>query len=189
MKDDLELQMDDARSDGRVYSPKRRGGGSGSSRYLRILVIVFLVLIFAGGILYFLGRQPSSSGVEPLQSKVIALEQRIVGLEKQIAELRGKIITPGPDLALLQRVDALSQKVEALEKQKPPALEPKAKPLTPPKPTASVEKRYHTVQKGETLYGISKKYGINVEELRKLNDLSASQSLRTGQKILVSPGR
>ncbi len=189
MKDDPELQVDDAWSEGRAYSPKRRGGGSGSSRYLRILAIVFLVLIFAGGILYFLGRQPGSSGVEPLQSKVIALEQRIVGLEKQIAELRGKISTPGPDLALLQRVDALSQKVEGLEKQKPPAPEPKAKPPTAPKPAASVEKKYHTVQKGETLYGISKKYGISVEELRKLNNLSKDPSLHTGQKLLVSSGR
>ena len=189
MKDDLELQMDDARSDGRVYSPKRRGGGTGSNGYLRILLVVFLVLILAGGILYFLGRQPASSGVEPLQSKVIGLEQRIVGLEKQVAELRGKIITPGPDLALLQRVDALSQKVEALQKPKPSVSEPKAKPPTPPKPTASVEKKYHTVQKGETLYGISKKYGIGVEELRKLNNLSKDPSLRTGQKLLVSPGR
>ena len=189
MKDDPELQMDDGWSEGRAYSPKRRGGGTGSNGYLRILLVVFLVLILAGGILYFLGRQPASSGAEPLQSKVIGLEQRIVGLEKQIAELRGKIITPGPDLALLQRVDALSQKVEALQKQKPPASEPKAKPPTPPKPTASVEKKYHTVQKGETLYGISKKYGIGVEELRKLNNLSKDPSLRTGQKLLVSPGR
>ena len=189
MKDDSELQMDDSWSEGRAYSPKRRGGGSGSSRYLRILAIVFLVLIIAGGILYFLGRQPVSSGVSPLQSKVIALEQRIVGLEKQIAELQGKIKTPAPDLALLQRVDALSQKVEGLEKQKPSAPEPKAKPSTPQKPAASVEKKYHTVQKGETLYGISKKYGISVEELRKLNNLSKDPSLRTGQKLLVSSGR
>ena len=188
MKDDPELEMDDAWSEGRTYSPKRRGGESGSSRYLRILAIVFLVLIFAGGILYFLGRQPASSGVGPLQSKVMALEQRIAGLEKQIAELQGKITTSGPDLALLQRVDALTQKVEALEKQKPPTSEPKAKPPTPSKPTASAEKKYHTVQKGETLYAISKKYGISVEELRKLNNLSKDPSLRTGQKLLVSPG-
>jgi len=189
MKDDPELQMDDAWSDGRAYSPKRRGSGSGSSRYLRILLIVILVLIFAGGILYFLGRQPTTGEVGPLQSKVVTLEQRIAGLEKRIAELQGKITTPAPDLALLQRVDALSQKVEVLEKQKSPAAEPKAKPLTPSKPAASAEKKYHTVQKGETLYGISKKYGISVEELRKLNNLSKDPSLRTGQKLLVSPGR
>jgi membrane-bound lytic murein transglycosylase D len=124
-----------------------------------------------------------------LQSKVFVLEQKIAGLEKQLAELRGKIGTPGPDPALLQRVDALTQKVEALEKQKLPAGESKAKPSAAPKPAAPTEKKYHTVQKGETLYGISKKYGIGVEELRKLNNLSAGQSLRTGQKLVVSPGR
>jgi LysM repeat protein len=189
MKDDPDLQMDDAWSDGRAYSPKRRGGGSGSSRYLRILLIVILVLIFAGGILYFLGRQPTSSEVGPLQSKVVALEQRIAGLEKRIAELQGKMSTPAPDLGLLQRVDSLTQKVDALEKHKQPIAELKAKPPTPSKPAASAEKKYHTVQKGETLYGISKKYGISVEELRKLNNLSKTSSLRTGQKLLVSPER
>ena len=189
MNDDPELQVDDAWSDGHVYSPKRRGSGSGSSGYLRILLVVLLGVIIAGGILYFLNRQPTTTEVGPLQSKVVVLEQRIAGLEKQIAELYGKISTPSPDPALLQRVEALSRKMEVLEKQKPPAAEPKAKPPTRSKPATSAEKKYHTVQKGETLYGISKKYGISVEELRKLNDLSASQSLRTGQKILVSPGR
>lgn len=184
MKEDPELETEDVWSEGRAYSPKRRGGGSGSSRYLRVLVVVILVLIFAGGILYFLGRQPTGSEGGPLQSKVIALEQRIAGLEKQITELHGKISSSGPDPTLLQRVDALWQKVEALEKQ--PTAEPKAKSPAPPKPTASTEKKYHTVKKGETLYRISRKYGISVEELRKLNNLSKDLSLRAGQKLLVS---
>jgi membrane-bound lytic murein transglycosylase D len=86
-------------------------------------------------------------------------------------------------------VDALAQKVEALEKQKHPTAESKAKPSPPSKPAVSTKKEYHTVQKGETLYRISKKNGISIEELRKLNNLSADQPLRTGQKLLVSPGR
>jgi len=185
MKEDPELETNDAWSEGRAYSPKRRGGESGSSRYLRVLLVVILVLIFAGGIFYFLGRRPTGSEAGPRQSKVIALEQRIAGLEKQIAELHGKISSSGQDPALLQRVDALWQKVEALEKQ--PTAEPKAKSPTPPKPTASSQKKYHTVQKGETLYGISKKYGIKAEELRKLNNLPKDPLLRTGQKLLISP--
>jgi LysM repeat protein len=116
-----------------------------------------------------------------------ALEQKIAGLEKQLAELQGKISTLGQDPALLQRVDALAKKVEALEKQKQPTAESKAKPSPSPKPAVSTEKQYHTVQKGESLFGISKKYGISVEELRKQNNLSADQPLRTGQKLLVSP--
>jgi len=189
MKDDPELQIDDSWSDDNPYPPKRRRIESGSSKSLRILVVILLVLIIAGGILYFLGKRSTGGDVGPLQSKVIALEQRIAGLEKQLADLQGKISTSGPDPALLQRVDALAQKVEALERQKQPTADSKAKPSAPSKPAVSTEKQYHTVQKGETLYWISKKYGVSVEELRKLNNLSADQRLRTGQKLLVSPGR
>jgi LysM repeat protein len=189
MKEDRELETDDAWSEGRAYSPKRRGGESGSGRYLRVLLVVILVLIVAGGIFYFLGKRRIGSGAVPLQSKVIALEQRIAGLERQIAELHGKISSSGQDPALLQRVDALWQKVDALEKQKQPAAEAKAKPATPPKSIAASEKKYHTVQKGETLYGISRKYGIREEELRKLNNLAKDPMLRIGQKLLISPER
>lgn len=189
MKDDPELQVDEAWSDDSIYSPKRRRIGSVNGKPLRILLVILLVFVVAGGIFYFLSKRPTGGETSPLQSKMFVLEQKIAGLEKQLAELQGKIGTQGPDPALVQRVDALAQKVEALEKQKPPIAEPKAKPSTAPKPAASAEKKYHTVQKGDTLYGISKKYGIGVEELRKLNNLSAGQSLRTGQKLVVSPGR
>ena len=188
MKDDSELQMDDA-DDSTTYSPKRRRIGSGNSKSLRILLGVILVLIFAGGIFYFLSKRPTGGEANPLQFKVTALEEKIAGLEKQLAELQGKVSTSGPDPALIHRVDALAQKVETLEKRKQPTAESKIKPSRSSKPTVSTQKRYHTVQKGETLSGISRKYRISLEELRKLNNLSTDQPLRTGQKLLVSPRR
>jgi len=187
MKDDSELQMDDPLVDDSTYSPKRRRTGSDKSKFLRIVIGVILVLIFFGGILYFLGKRPTNREASPLQLRVTALEQKIAGLEKQLAELQGKMSTPGPDPALVQRVDDLAKKVEALEKPKQPTTESKPKPSASSKPAVSSEKQYHTVQKGESLYGISKKYGISVEELRKQNNLSADQPLRVGQKLLVSP--
>ena len=190
MKNDSELQMNDALSDGSTYSPKRRRIGFGNIKSRRILLGVLLILIYVGGILYFfLSKRPTGGEATPLESKVTALEQRIAGLEKQIAELQVKISTSFPDPALLQRMDVLAQKVETLEKQKQPIAESKAKPSVPLKPAVSTKKQYHTVQKGETLYWISKKYRISVEELQKLNNLSADQPLRIGQKLLVSPGR
>ena len=189
MKDDPELQMNDAPTDDATYSPKRRRIGSSNSKSLRILLGILLVFIFAGGILYFLSKRPTGGEASPLQSKVTALEQKIAGLEKQLVELQEKINTSGPDPALLQRMDALAQKVEALEKQKQSTVESKAKPSAPSKSAVSTGKQYHTVRKGETLYRISKKYRISVEELRKLNKLSGDQPLRTGKKLLVSPGR
>ena len=203
MKDDPKVQTDDSWSDNTPYSPKRRRLESANSKSLRTPLVILLVLVFVGGIAYFLYRQPTGGETNPLESKVTALEQKLAGLEKRITELQGKTSAPVPDSALLQRVEALTKKVELLEKQKQPAVESKAK-LSPPskpeveskakpspsqKPAASSEKQYHTVQKGETVYRISKKYNISVEELQKLNNLSPGQALQTGQKLLVSPQR
>jgi len=189
MKDDPELQINDAWTGNSTYSPKRRGIGSGMSKSLRMILGILLIFVFVGSILYLLSKLRTGGEPSPLQLRVTALEQKITGLEKQLGELQGKVSTSGPDPALLQRVDVIAQKVEALEKQKQSTAEPKAKPSTAPKPAVSTEKQYHTVQKGDTLYRISKKYGISVKDLRKLNNLSGDQSLRTGQKLLVSPGR
>jgi len=43
----------------------------------------------------------------------------------------------------------------------------------------------YTVQKGETWFGISKKYGISVADLQKLNGVDANSSLKVGQKLKV----
>ncbi len=42
----------------------------------------------------------------------------------------------------------------------------------------------HTVQKGETLYSIAKKYGLGVDELKLLNKLS-SDSINPGQVLII----
>ncbi len=189
MKNDPELQIDDDWSDEHTDSPKRRRVGSGNSKFLQALLGILLVLLFTAVICYFLSKRPTGDKTSTLQSKVTALEQKMAGLETQLAELQGKISSLSPDPALLQRVDALAQKREALEKQKQPTAESKAKPSPSSSMPVSIEKQYHTVQNGETLYRISKKYGISVEELRKLNRLPPDQPLRAGQEILVSPGR
>ena len=43
----------------------------------------------------------------------------------------------------------------------------------------------YTVQKGETWFGISKKYGVSVADLQKLNGVSGDAALKVGQKIKV----
>ena len=189
MADDPKLKINDTYSENSTYSPKRGRIGYGNGKSLSILLIILLILFFAGGIIYFFNKGLTGDGANLLQLKVTSLEQRIAGLEQQLAELQGKNTTSGIDPALLQQVNALALKVESLEKKKQPTAESKAKPSPPSKQAVSTEKKYHTVQKGETLYWISKKYGISVEELRKRNNLSVDQPIRTGQKLLVSIGR
>lgn len=53
-------------------------------------------------------------------------------------------------------------------------------------PVASGAKT-HTVGKGETLFSLSRKYGLKVDELKNLNKLS-SNALALGQTLIVSAG-
>ena len=58
--------------------------------------------------------------------------------------------------------------------QVPPSLQAKPVPA-----------KVHTVTKGETIYSVSKKYGVTVTEIKQWNKL-ADANLRIGQKLVVS---
>ena len=47
------------------------------------------------------------------------------------------------------------------------------------------KRRYHTVRSGETLWGISRRYGLTVEELRSLNNLSLGGTIYPDKRLLV----
>ena len=170
MNEDPELQLNDTWSEENPRPARRKRAESDDNKRLPVLLGVILVLILLGGIVYFLGKGTSSNEPSPVELRVTALEQKIAALERQIAELQEKSTASRPAPLAVQK----------------PA--PAAAPLAS-KASASPDKRYHTVQKGETLSGIGAKYGITVEELRKLNNLPASKSVRAGQKLLVSNGR
>lgn len=44
---------------------------------------------------------------------------------------------------------------------------------------------FHTVQAGETLFSISKKYGITVEELKQWNGIGSTNLITVGQKLRI----
>ncbi len=189
--EDPELQRNYDSPKDRSYS-KRRGIRMGGNKRLPVLVGIALTLIFVAGIVYFITKRPTATdtkGEETLASKMAAIEQKVTGLEAQITELQGKSNKGATDPFLLHQVEALTKKVEALEKRgQQPGVESKTRPA-PPKPAVTSQKKYHTVQRGETLLKIGKKYGIAVEELRKLNNLSKGRSIKIGQKLLLSMER
>ncbi len=55
------------------------------------------------------------------------------------------------------------------------------------KPKAKSPSVHHTVKKGENLYRIGIKYGLKMDELRKLNKLGPDTSIYPGQKLRVKP--
>ena len=83
-----------------------------------------------------------------------------------------------------------------------PAPKPEPKPVTTPKPAPTTEKVRqvktvekatanptgkvtHKVQSGETLFAISRKYGVGVAEIKKLNKLTDT-NLQIGQTLIIS---
>ena len=48
----------------------------------------------------------------------------------------------------------------------------------------SQDQKIHTVEKGETLYSISKKYDISIEKIKELNNIT-NNAISIGQNILI----
>jgi LysM repeat protein len=72
-----------------------------------------------------------------------------------------------------------------VETKPTPVVAKKEEVVVAPKKETATNNKFHTVEKGETLYAISRKYNVPVEELIVLNNLS-STAINTGQRIIVS---
>jgi len=106
---------------------------------------------------------------EKLDSLTRNLNERLSHLEKDINEIKE---------------EAASGKKKA-EVSQPAAPTPTPPPRSPAKPGST---RVHTVAPGENLYRIALRYNLSVEELRRLNNMRADQSLQVGQKLKVGNG-
>lgn len=91
------------------------------------------------------------------------------------------------------RMDHLTMSLEALQKQINEKSRPQAQSTAPkaapenkkPVATPKSDIQYHLVVSGDTLYSISKRYGLTVEQLLKINRMDKSQVIMPGQKLIV----
>ncbi len=117
--------------------------------------------------------------IDPIKERVTRLETAFLVKFDSLTERMGKIETS---------ISQLKVKPVAVIPSK--ALPPKVKsrPVAPVKKAVKKEKKasvFHAVQKGETLYSISKKYNTSVAALRKLNNLSSTAKIYPGNNILI----
>ncbi|HNU85067.1 MAG: LysM domain-containing protein [Pseudomonadota bacterium] len=187
MPEDPEIRLMDAEEE--VYSPERRQSGPDKKKIGVIAAVGVAVLAVLGGIYLMLGSGGvSKEEARLMQTKLSAMEQKIVALEKQQAALQARLPAEGAEAALAGKIDTLAQRVETLEKRPVAAAAEKPKAAVKEKkekPAVSAGRKTHTVQKGETVFGISKKYGMKPAELRKLNNLGEDDPVRPGQKLVV----
>jgi len=118
--------------------------------------------------------------LDGITKKADSLENQIKGLKKSIANLQRS------SRSLKGQQGKLAKRIDRLQKMKTPVAPKTALSRTVKKRQDSqVKKRYHLVRRGETLSLIAKKYGISLNELRRLNNITKSR-IYPGQKILVS---
>jgi len=64
-------------------------------------------------------------------------------------------------------------------------VKPQPQPQPKPKTPAAVTKKTHIIKKKETLWSISKKYGVSVQSILSANPGIKSKDLNVGQKIVI----
>lgn len=78
-----------------------------------------------------------------------------------------------------QAISKAAQKAETTPKSEATEAAPAVKKETPGKT--------HTVKQGDTLYRISRRYNLSVDQLRQYNKLDPKASIYPGQKLKVTP--
>lgn len=72
-----------------------------------------------------------------------------------------------------------------IENPQPPVITEPQQPTTPTQPDPTPSGQYHTVVKGDTLWNISQRYGLTVDQLKQYNDLT-SNTISVGQRLRVN---
>jgi membrane-bound lytic murein transglycosylase MltF len=91
------------------------------------------------------------------------------------------------DLKRKKQLKALGVSTKAPSDKKKTIKKTKTNRSSEIKKSAKPTPRYHTVRSGETLYGISRKYGLTVKELTRLNRISTSTIIKPGDKLKIGP--
>lgn len=178
------------------------------SRSLMIAIVV--VVLFVLVLLFWSIPKPKRALNDP---RLAAMQTRIGQIEKRLNDIEGMLsgladlksgMSGTRDLAARldhveatysKRLDDVSQKIAELDKALKAASGKAAVKKTAPAHTRTAHKstrkkhtvRYHTVATGDTLYSLSRHYGLTVAKLRAINKLGAKSTIHPGQKLRVSP--
>ncbi|MBW2589271.1 MAG: LysM peptidoglycan-binding domain-containing protein [Deltaproteobacteria bacterium] len=165
---------------------------------LALLGLGFFVMVFL--FIVFLSKTTDIAS----KTEILNIEKRLALLEERlgkIVEIDEKLIlldTQGKKFELFVdrfdrfetsmslKMDIINNELYTSQKKGNKTTETKK-----PEPTKISKKithtTYHEVKAKETLYQISRHYGLTVEDLRKLNRLTPEAVIHPGQKLIVSP--
>jgi LysM repeat protein len=202
--DDAETQTDEEGTFEEAYSPLRSRKIEFGSRLASVFTRSgswFVIIPVGLLILMFFFVRPGGSDkafLSELDQRLQQLESNMgsfEGIKEAVTDLDKNRQATQPLMTRLDRLEtSFANRISEMEKQikklqakaAKPAVKQRQTPIAKTKPSKRTTKT-HVVNKGETLYSISKQYGVTVTQLMKFNQLSKGAVINPGQKLKVSP--
>lgn len=195
----------DEREEAFEYSPAKGDGVKKSSKSIVLagagLILAVIVLLM------FLSGSPKSGDkeqIKTIEGRMKSIEEKLAKLEwidtglarldrkeKEIASISDRMVQM--EAALNKKADLLARETVKLASRPAETTTPKTEtpPAKPAAPAAKTDKdikaKAYIVQKGDTIFGISRKHGIPADQLIKLNKLDAKDPIKPGQQLALPP--
>ena len=193
-------ELDYATEDETIERPGKKLGSESQRKTLVLWGGVILLLIVLVALLFGGSDRPVTEETSAIHARLDQIETRLGALEvmdEKITKLEKREQTLTQSIAkansreqsLTGQLDKLIQELDILKQRSAPAAaKADTSPAAQPKEVSASEGRYHVVRSGDSLYRIAQQYGMSVEALRRLNNISSKQAIYPGQKILVAKG-
>ncbi len=109
-----------------------------------------------------------------------ALKEKLSEVQRQIASLKeASRILHDENKALKDQIEKLSIERKGEKKMAQSKPSPKGSEST-------IKARFYEVKKGDSLWSISRRTGVSIATLKKLNNIKGSQ-INVGQKLFLTP--
>ncbi len=179
-------------------------------RYIPILYGVVLFVVVFGGLKLIYSRGNSTGGLssdrlQVLEAKIRYLEEKYEkfdSIDNKVTRIweqanafeNFKERFDRTEASMTLRMDHLATSIDAVQKRLSSAekhgrtarkIETGRKKAPSKGTPASASVQYHTVKPKDTLYSISVKYGIKLDNLLKMNDMKKNTIIQPGQKLIV----
>ena len=158
-----------------------------------VLVILFMLIFFRPGNVVGEERlQTLEARIQQLESKLATIgvidqaldrlaeqEQKFSLLNKRLDRLEGTTKT---------QIDQIIKELSILHQKTAGKPLPKVgAPQTTAPAKKEIKTKFHQVRAGETLYRISQRYGLTVDQLRRYNNIDSKATIQPGQKLRLTP--
>ena len=143
-------------------------------RYFIILCFSFLLVLNGCGVseeehtMKVAELAAAKAEIAKLKEQIKVKDAHIERIELEMRQIKGRM----EEITQINKQDTMLRRPE-LNK-----LDPSRSKIT----------RYHEVRRGDTLSEIADKYGLRIQELCRLNEITPSTIIRPGDMLLISSG-